>query len=365
MKSASLIAAAILAVTTAAHAETNLTYGSTLPAPHLVHEKALNPFFERVRAATDGELNIELIPGGTMGSVKETVQMLRDNVTDMGLLLDIYTRQEVPVSSMFADMIALPDDFVVYAAAANEMQLVACEACQAERKEKGILTLALYGPDPYRLMCADDVRSVADLADRKTRSSGRMGVLVQQFGATAVTLPSSEVYEALQRGQADCTIASTAWLDSYSLSDVVETVIDLPMGSYFNAGLLVMNRDVWDGLPEAQQTAIRDNLAELVVDALLAYKAGGDDALAAAKESGVVVVEPGEDMKQALAAFREGEIANTIANAEEAGIEGAEARIETYMALVEKWRGILAEIGDDRAAFIEAMDREIFQKLAL
>ncbi|MEO4042985.1 C4-dicarboxylate TRAP transporter substrate-binding protein [Hoeflea sp. CAU 1731] len=365
MKNILMALAALAAMAAPAVAETNLTYGSTLPAPHVVHRAGLAPFFERIEAGTDGELVFELIPGGAMGSVKETIQMLSDNVTDAGLLLDIYARQELPITSMFSDMITLPDDFIVFAAAANEMQLVACAECQEERAETGVTALAYYGPDPYRLMCRGATDSYAALSNKKTRATGRLGVLMQEFGATTVTIPSSEVYESLQRGQADCTVASTAWLDSYSLSDVVETVIDLPMGSYFNAGLLLMNAKVWNGLPDGLKMAIKDNLAELVVDTLFAYRDEGEAAMEKAREAGVKIVAPDPAFVEAIAAFRKGEIEFTIEAAEKAGVPGAPDRIKTYMALVEKWRGIMEEVGDDRQAFVDALNREVFSKAPL
>ncbi|WP_157982011.1 C4-dicarboxylate TRAP transporter substrate-binding protein [Oceanicella sp. SM1341] len=343
-------------------ADTTLTYGSSLPAPHIVHTAGLEPFFARVEAATGGDTGWELSPGGAMGGVKEAFSMVADNVTDAGLLLDIYARQELPVTSMFSDMITLPDDFIVFAAAANEMQLVACEECIAERSARDVVSLAYYGPDPYLIMCRDDTRSLADLQNKKTRASGRLGVLMQDFGATTVTIPSSEVYESLQRGQADCTVASTAWLESYALKDVVKTVIDLPTGSYFNAGLMLMNKPVFDGLSEAGQQAIRANLAELVVDVLFAYRDEGRAALDSAVAAGVTLVEPDEEMLERIGAFRAGEIENTIAAADAAGVPGARQRIETYMALVEKWRGLLAGIGDDKQAFVDALNREVFDK---
>ncbi|QIE54384.1 hypothetical protein G5B40_02380 [Pikeienuella piscinae] len=347
----------------AAQAETHLTYGSTLPAPHLAHHAALEPFFERVSDATDGAVTWEIMPGGTMGGVKEVVQMLRDNVTDSGLILDLFTRRELPVTSTVSDLITLPDDFIVYGAAANEFQLIACPECVAERSEQNIVGLAYYGPDPYRLMCRDQTRTYADLQNKKTRATGRLGVLMQEFGATTVTIPSSEVYESLQRGQADCTAASTAWLDSYNLKDVVETVIDLPMGSYFNANIMSMNAEVYHGLSESERAAINENLAGLVVDVMLAYKKEGDAGLDNAVASGVELVQPDERLLTALAAFRKGEVENTIATAEAAGVKNARKMVETYLSLVEKWRAILSEIGvDDREAFVAALNREVFSK---
>ncbi|MEX2517826.1 MAG: C4-dicarboxylate TRAP transporter substrate-binding protein [Paracoccaceae bacterium] len=347
----------------AAQADTHLTYGSTLPAPHLAHHAALEPFFKRVADATDGVVTWEILPGGTMGGVKEVVQMLRDNVTDSGLILDLFVRQELPVTSTISDLITLPDDFIVYGAAANEFQLVACPGCVAERTAQNIVGLAYYGPDPYRLMCRDGTRSFADLQSKKTRATGRLGVLMQEFGATTVTIPSSEVYESLQRGQADCTAASTAWLDSYNLKDVVKTVIDLPMGSFFNANIMSMNADVYHGLSESERAAINSNLAGLVVDVMYAYKKEGDAGLENAVAAGVELVQPDEEFLAALETFRKGEVENTIATAEAAGVKNPREMVETYLSLVEKWRGILAEIGEnDREAFIAALDREVFSK---
>lgn len=363
-----LAAAAVvmgLASATAARAGTDLTYGSFLPAPHLVHREGLEPFFERVKKDSGGEIDWTLVPGGAMGGTKEAVQVVRDRVVDGGLLLDIYQRRELPVSSMFADLIVLPDDFMIYAAAANEMQLIRCAACIAEKAGQNMVALAYYAPDPYKLMCRDETGSLADLRNKKTRATGRLGVLMQHFGATPVTITSSEVYEALERGQADCTVASNAWLKSYNLKDVVTSIIDLPMGSYFNAALLVMNKDRLAGLSDAEKQAIVKNLPKLVVDALFAYRAESRQALDAAEQAGVAVHEPDAAMRQALEAFRQGELDNAVAAADAAGIEGARQRIDTYLGLVEKWRGIFEKAGGDRAAIEAALRDEVFSKLEL
>lgn len=357
-----LVSASAMVLASMAGAETTLTYGSTLPAPHLAHREGLEPFFERVSEATNGELKFDLLPGSALGSVKEAVQMLEDNVADAGLLLDVFTRQELPITSMYDDLIVVADDFIVFAAASNEYQLVVCEDCQAERTAKNIVSMAYYAPDPYRLMCRDDTSTFEQLQNKKTRATGRNGMLLQALGATTVTITSAEVYESIQRGQADCTVASAAWLESYNLKDVVKTVVDLPMGTYFNAGIWVMNLETWQGLPEDQQKTMQDNMAELVVDMLFTYRDESESALAAAKAAGVTVVEPDQALRDGLAEFRKGEIEHAIEAAANAGVDNAEERIDTFLALVEKWRGIMDEVGDDRAAFIAALNREVYSK---
>jgi TRAP-type transport system periplasmic protein len=49
--------------------------------------------------------------------------------------------------------------------------------------------------------------------------------------------------------------------------------------------------------------------------------------------------------------------------AKAAGVKNAEAILDAYLASYEKWKGIMAQIGDDRERYIEALKREIYDKL--
>ena len=267
---------------TSAAAQTELTFGSWFPAPHLAHEFGLEPYFERIAQDTGGSLTYKLFVGGVMGNAKASLANISSSVVDSSVIVDVYLKKELPAAITIGELIALADDPRVFAAASNETQLLDCPACEEERTGHNIKALSFHATGAYRLMCTEPVESLADVAGKKIRGASRVGALAQHLGGTPVGVTPSEQYEAMQRGQVDCTLGSTAWLDSYNLKDVVKTIVDYPLGAYFNAMTMNINLDTWNGLTKEQRDAMVKNLPGLVAGVVYAYIDEGDKAIAAA-----------------------------------------------------------------------------------
>ncbi|MCA8929233.1 MAG: C4-dicarboxylate TRAP transporter substrate-binding protein [Alphaproteobacteria bacterium] len=346
-----------------ATAVTKLTYGSYLPATHVIHEKGLLPFFKRVEQDTNGSLTWELFSGGAMGGPKEALQTIEDDVVDSAIIVDVYIKRDVPVSVTIADVGLLVDDPLVFAAATNEAYLIDCPQCAAETKKHNKIALSRNSTGIYNIMCTSPIHTLEGLHGVKVRSAGRHGVLMKELGATPVGITTAEMYEALQRGQADCTTGSTAWLNAYGLKDVIKAVIDYPIGAYIGGEGMNMNADRWNSLTDAERMAIRKNLPKLVSDTVFAYMAEGDLAREEAiKNNGLQVLEADEPLKNAIDKFRQGEVQVSIDKAREAGVKDPERILNHFMASVEKWRKIVADIGRDKEKYEEALWREIFSK---
>lgn len=116
-----------------------------------------------------------------------------------------------------------------------------------------LLTLWPFGPQV--LFCkGDDIKSVDDLKNKKVRVfTSSMSRLMEDLGATPVTLQFSEVYLALQRGVADCAVTAPSAGNNGKWPEVTDVFIPLPL-SYSVQGHF-MNLDRWNELtPEQQQT---------------------------------------------------------------------------------------------------------------
>jgi len=346
-----------------AAADTKLTYGSSVPATHIVHRAGLEPFFERVAKDTNGSLTWELFSGGAMGGPKETLQTVKDSVVDSSLIVDAYLRRDLPASMVMTVLSTLADDSRVFAAAANETHLLACPKCVAERDKHNIVGLGFYSTGTYHLMCTKEINTLAAMKGVKVRATSRAGALVKYWGGTPVSVTTSEMYEALQRGQADCTMGATAWLTSYSLRDVIKSIVSEPTGAYFSALFMNMNKDRWNSLSDAERTAIIRNLPGLIADTVYAYIASGEESIAEAVKAGAVVSDADAAMKAKLEEFRKGETKVALAYAKKAKLEDADEIIATFLSKVEKWRKIVAEIDGDKQKYEEALWREIFSKL--
>jgi TRAP-type C4-dicarboxylate transport system substrate-binding protein len=208
------------------------------------------------------------------------------------------------------------------------------------------------------------VHTLEGLKGIKIRVGGRHGPLMQELGATSVSITTAEMYEALQRGQADCTTGSTAWLNSYGLKDVIKGVVSYPLGAYIGGEGMNMNKDRWQSLTDAERKAIVKNLPKFVSDTVIAYVAEGKNALDdAVKNNGVKVLEADAPMKAAIAKFVQGEEKVSAEKGKEAGVKDPEKILATLNASVAKWRKIIADIKGDPAKFEKALWDEIFSKL--
>lgn len=357
--------ATMAAAATAVQAETKLTYGSYLPAPHLVHKHGLEPMFMELEKATNGSLKFELFSGGAMGGGKAMLQIVRDRVTDSSIIVDAYVKRDVPASAAIAELAVVGEDNRVMAGAVNELQLLDCKQCAKEQKRNRYKALAYYSTSPYRLMCTSEVGTLAQLEGKKARATAAFGVMMAKLGATPVSITSSEIYEAMQRGQADCTVGSPAWLTSYSLKDVVKSILDVPLGTYHGALVYNMNLKTWNSLSGEERTAIIKAMPGLVSRVVHAYVDEGNDAIEAAKSgNGVVLTKPGADLLAKLKEHRAGEKERVIAKATEDGVDDADELIGKFLNLIKKWEGIVAEIGDDPAAYEKALWDNIYSKLS-
>lgn len=347
-----------------ANAETKLTYGSYLPATHLVHKKGLEPFFERLKKDSNGKLSYELFSGGSMGGAKETLQSVKNSIVDSTLVVDVYLRKDLPVSVTFAGLLSLADDPLVFAGAINELHLLDCEECVAEKSAANMKALGYYSTSVFQMMCRDEgISTLADIKGKKIRAGSRQGALAQHLGGVAVSVTTAEMYEALQRGAADCALGSAAWLTSYNLKDVIKSIVDLPTGAFFSALFMNMNKDSWASLSDSERNIIVKNIPELIADTVFAYMAESVSAIDVAVAGGAKVNKPGAGLVAELAKFRSGEVAVASAKSKKSGVKNADALLAKFEGKVKKWRKIVAQTGGDKAKYQQALWTEIYSKV--
>lgn len=355
--------AVALGLATTVQAETKLTYGSWLPPTHVVVEKGLAPFFDRVAKDSNGKLTWELFSGGAMGGPKEALQIVLDGVVDSSLVVDVYYKSEIPVAVTLSDLFMLVDDQIAWGAALVETQLLDCAQCQDEFKEMGIKPLAFYTGGDYHLMCTQEVHTMDQIKNKKIRASTRNGALSEHWGAVPVSVTVAEMYEAMQRGQADCTIGAYAFLTSYGLKDLVTSIVETPIGGVFSAFVMQMTEDRWSDLSDEEKQILLKNMPKLIADINFSYYEEGEVAAEEAKAAGINFYPMSDDMKASFDEFLAGEVDFSISKATEAGVENPGEIINALMENVKKWKAIMAEIGMDRDAYAEKLWEEIYSKL--
>ncbi|MBS0244300.1 MAG: TRAP transporter substrate-binding protein DctP, partial [Proteobacteria bacterium] len=97
-----------------------------------------------------------------------------------------------------------------------------------------------------------------DVKGLKVRGGSRdMDLMLKGAGAAVISLPSSELYAAMQTGAMDVAMTSSTSLMSFRLEELSKHITtSRKAGFYFVLEPLLMSKAIFDGLPKDQQAAI-------------------------------------------------------------------------------------------------------------
>lgn len=311
-----------------------------------------------------GDLTLQVFTGEAVLPAAAHLSGLSDGIVDMTYHAGTYTPSELPEDNVLAILgIGLQDNTVV-AAAVSDFYMND-PAMQAMFERHNIVFLGGYATPPYILMCRDKVETLAEIRGKRIRMPGAIhSEWAERVGAVPVSVPSTEMFTGIERGQLDCAANAANDLRSRSLWDVAKHVTTIDLGSYFSGWLHAMNADRWRGLSEGQRRALLDAVPDAVVEAALSYVEESTSALEEAPEHGVTIHEPAEDLAAALASFNADEVSSIARQEgqERFGIEDVDGLIERFEATLEKWRGLYADVDRSDAAAVKAVLTENLYK---
>jgi TRAP-type C4-dicarboxylate transport system substrate-binding protein len=117
-----------------------------------------------------------------------------------------------------------------------------------------------------------------DVRGLKVRGGSReMDLILKEAGAAVVSVPSNDIYAAMQTGAMDAALTSSTSLISFRLEEVSKALTSARGGAYwFMFEPLLMSKTVFDRLPKEQQAAIMAVGADL--EAFARKAAQEDDA---------------------------------------------------------------------------------------
>lgn len=339
-------------------------HGSWFGVNHSVNTQGLEPYFDLLREQSGGEIDWKLVPGAQLSSGPGTPEAVASGLMDAGIAVAPYQPRMLP-NTNFVFSHSLPgDDALAATGAMNETIMLGCPGCQQEYSDNNAVGFGGYSTTPYVFMCRDMVTSVADLAGKKVRASGGGVSITEIAGATPVSMSPAEATTALERGTLDCVLGAVSWLRSYGYQDVVESVVDSPMGMGGPPILMFVNRDSWESMtPEMRAMHIEhapDLVAGAAYDGQVTYDAG---IIESAKEQGVTFVEGGEDFAEVMATHDQNQRAANLEDAAAAGATDAQEVLDYYTAAYERWQGLLDERGRDRDAFRSLLWDEVYSKV--
>lgn len=137
------------------------------------------------------------------------------------------------------------------------------EVFNARLAEKfGVKAVAIWPFGPQVFLCNADITSLADLDGLKVRSfTASMSTLLENLGATPVTLSFPEVYPALQRGVATCGVTSPTSSNTGKWPEVTTNLYPLSVSGSVQAHMV--NLEWLDGLGAEERSSFEGIMGEM------------------------------------------------------------------------------------------------------
>lgn len=227
--------------------------------------------------ATNGALKAAVYPGSSLMKTNAQFSAMRKGALDMSLVPLSYAGGEVAETNIGL-MPALVPSYEQGAAWKNaEVGKLLTKALD----DKGVMIVSWVwqaggvASRPRALVQPDDAKGL------KIRGGSReMDMMLKQAGASVISLPSNEIYAAMQTGAMDAAMTSSTSFISFKLEEIAKHLTTGRAKTYwFMLEPLMISKEVFAKLPKPQQDAVMGIGAQLEKFAMDAAKA--DDRAAA------------------------------------------------------------------------------------
>lgn len=302
---------------------------------HVQDTGSMTPFSKDVAELTDGRVNFKIYPGGALGGPKETFDNIVTGIMDAGWGLQGYNAGKFPVHSV-TNLPFLTDGN------GAELSVVAQklydEFPEIQEEYSDVKLLWVHAADPFMIITKGKaVKSFEDVKGLKLRTpSVEAGEMIKSWGATPVSLPAPDIYDAMQKGVIDGGVLPIAAIKDFNLFDVVDYVT---LGN-FNTTLyyVAMNKDSWNKISPEDQKLIEEKLLGVP----MAEKSGAAfdqqkiEAEKEAKENGTEFITLSDEDLQQFKDASKGVTEKWLSDMKEKGIDGQKIYDRTVELINEK-----------------------------
>ncbi len=238
-------------------------------------DRLVRRFAAEVQKRTDNELAFEIYPGSSLMKTVAQFSALRRGALDLSLYPLAYAGGEVPEVNigLMPCLVTSYEQGLAWKRQAIGQEL---DRVLDKRGVKVVTWLWQAGGTASHgapVVQPDDVKGL------KVRGGSReMDLMLKAAGGIISSVPSNEIYAAMQTGSLDAAVTSSTSLISFRLEEISKAVTTGRSGSFwFMFEPLLMSKQIFDGLPAAHQAAVTEVGTELEAFGLQAAKADDED----------------------------------------------------------------------------------------
>jgi len=224
-------------------------------------DRLVRKFAADVEKKTNGGLKFEIYPNSSLVKVNSQFSAMRKGALDLSLVPLSYAGGEVAETNIGL----LPALVPSYEIGSKWKTADVGKLLTQILAEKGVIVVTWIWQAGGVASRSKPVVTPEDAKGMKIRGGSReMDMMFKDAGASVLSLPSNEIYAAMQTGAMDAALTSSTSLISFRLEEVAKALTSGRGKSYwFMFEPLMMSKDVFDKLPKAQQDAIMSVGADL------------------------------------------------------------------------------------------------------
>jgi TRAP-type C4-dicarboxylate transport system substrate-binding protein len=252
-------------------------------------DRLVRQFALDVEKRTKGALKFEIYPGSSLMKTNAQFSSMRKGALDMALIPLSYAGGEIPEVNIGL----MPGLVVSYEQAYGWKTKPVGAELDRVLQAKGIQLISWIWQAGGVASRGKPIIDPEDAKGMKVRGGSReVDMILKEAGASVVTLPSNEIYAAMQTGAMDAAMTSSTSFISFRLEEVAKALTTGRTGAYwFMFEPLMMSKQIFDALPKDQRDAIMAVGADMEKFAMEAAKKDDVEVANVYQKAGAKVVD--------------------------------------------------------------------------
>ncbi len=266
----------------------NLVVSHFLPGNHPIETQVFKELETDLNNKAESNFEFEMYPANALGDPGAHYDMVVTGEADIGLSVHGYTPGRFPLVSV----LELP--FLVEKAK-NGATIIAnlySEFPEIQAEHSETYPLFIFTPESAQLVSTKyKIEKPEDLKGLRVRTPSQTGAkILEALGATPVSIPMPEVYEALQRGVVDAAFVPLEALKNFNFYEIVKyvTIGNFSAQPFFS----VMNKDKFESFSDADKEALNSLIGtDLSIKAGSLFDVEGQEGLELTKNKRAEIIE--------------------------------------------------------------------------
>lgn len=296
-----------------------------------VQDAYAQEFKRRIETLSDGAIQIEVYPYGSLGTSSQITEMLQSGALELAFASPGHLADAIPEVGVFTLHFVLSDDDEVNRQVLSHPDLHALLRDPYRDEDLELLAVVQEG---WMVWSGDKpLRTPADFENFQIRTM-TSPILVESYrayGASPTPMPYAEVYSGLQLGQIDGQVNPIFAIEEMSFYEEQDYLTSARHAQF--VATVAASLRWFDGLSDEQRgmvESVRDELVEWIDREQLRYNAERLETIL--DEGGTEWIELTEDERDA---FRQASLGVRDIYVEQAGERGREI-LDTLLELVEQ-----------------------------